>query len=84
MMYDSPLSLVSPCKRATPVQKSFTWKEIDKNSIKTLLVEQILETDIKFFLMVGTQSTWTKEDLEEERSFAELVWMIGRLVSFQL
>lgn len=84
MMYDSPLSLVSPCKRVTPVQKSFTWKEIDKNSIKTLLVEQILETDIKFFLMVGTQSTWTKEDLEEERSFVELVWMIGRLVSFQL
>lgn len=84
MMYDSPLSLVSPCKRTTPVQKSFTWKEIDKNSIKTLLVEQILETDIKFFLMVGTQSTWTKEDLEEERSFLELVWMIGRLVSFQL
>jgi len=50
-------SLVVPLRRISPVRRSFTIKDDDKNSTETALVEQNCEIEIKFFFIEGTQRT---------------------------
>ena len=76
------LSVVQPCKRVALVLRSFTQKEVGKNSMDVLLDWQNWEMEIRFFFIVGTQRTLSNLKIWErvERDL-KLVWVIGRPVS---
>lgn len=49
--------LVWPRKSVDPIHKSFIRNEFGKNSMEALLVEQTLDTEIRFYFMLGTHTT---------------------------
>ena len=71
--------LLWPCKRISPVCRSFTKKDVGKNSIDVLFELQTCEMDIKFLFMAGTQRTLGKKNVcEGMKRVVEPIWVMER------